>query len=244
MRNAIRSERVKLFTARSNIVLMILAFVVPVAFVVLITSVVPTDEVGDDAFDLVIAGVGIGQILFGVLGVLAIGQEYRHNTVRVTFTVTPSRTTVMVAKMVVVALTGLVIGTITTVFSYAIGNAILTSRDIDLELAGSTQARAVTGGALLFVLYGLVGLGLGAIIRASAGAITLLVVWPIIVEPIINGVLPAVGKWLPFNAATEVVNTGVRDEDSLTWTQGGMVFAAFTVLLLVMGTVMVARRDA
>lgn len=245
MIDAIRSEAIKLRTARSNLVLLILAVAVPIALTILLTSVVGADDVTtNDLFDLIVAGVGIGQILTGVLGVLVIGQEYRHNTIRVTLTAEPSRLKVMVAKAITVAGTALLVGAVATLFSYVLGNAILTSRGLDLVLDGTTQARALIGAAVLFALYGLCGLGLGTIIRATAGAITLLVVWPVIVEPIVNGLLPKLGKWLPFTAASQLVSTGPRDPDTLSPLSGGVLFAVFALILVVIGTFLVARRDA
>ena len=113
----------------------------------------------------------------------------------------------MAAKAVVIVATGLVIGAVATVFSYAIGNAVLTSRGLDITLDGGTQTQALVGSTLLFALYGLIGLGVGAIIRAPAGAITFLVVWPIVVENIISAFFPEVGRWLPFTAGIQLIST-------------------------------------
>ena len=247
MRNAIRSEWIKLRTARSNLVLLLLSAAVPVAFTILITATVRSSDVEDqDRFSLLLAGVTIGYLLIAVLGVLVIGQEFRHTTIRVTFTAEPRRTRVMAAKALVVVATALAVGVIATVFSYAIGNAIMTSRGLDVTLAGSTQARAIVGSVLLFALYSLVGLGLGSIIRATAGAITLVVVWPLIVESIIKGLLPKIGKWLPFNAGSQLTSTDatINSSEALSPRAGGLVFLIFALVLLAVGTVLVSRRDA
>jgi len=247
MTDAIQSEWIKLRTARSNLVLIILAAAVPVALTLLLTLTIPVADIDEsDLFGLLLAGVHIGYVLLGVLGVLVIGQEYRHTTIRVTFTADPKRTRVMLAKAIVVATTGLFIGAGTTLLSYVLGNAVLTSRGLDLKLEGGTQTRALAGSVLLFAVYGLVGLGLGAIIRATAGAITLLVVWPIIVEPIIGGFFPKVGRWLPFSAGEQLISTSTSVDvtDTLSPRAGGMLFSLFAVALLVIGTVLVVRRDA
>lgn len=247
MRNALRSEWIKLRTARSNLVLLLLSAAVPVAFTILITATVRSSDVEDqDRFSLLLAGVTIGYLLIAVLGVLIIGQEFRHTTIRVTFTAEPRRTRVMAAKALVVATTALAVGVIATVFSYAIGNAIMTSRGLDVTLAGSTQARAIVGSVLLFALYGLVGLGVGSIIRATAGAITLVVVWPVIVEAIIKGFLPKIGKWLPFNAGSQLTSTDttVNSSEALAPRAGGLVFLIFALVLLAVGTALVSQRDA
>jgi ABC-2 type transport system permease protein len=247
VRNAIRSEWIKLRTARSNVVLIILAAAVPVAFTILITATVRSSDVEQrDRFSLLLAGATVGYLLIGVLGVLIIGQEFRHTTIRVTFTAEPRRGRVMAAKAVVVTVTGVVVGIIATVFSYAIGNAIMTSRGQDVTLPGSTQARAIVGSVVLFALYSLVGLGVGAIIRATAGAITLVVVWPLIVESIIKGVLPKIGKWLPFNAGSQLTSTDptINSSEAFTPRAGGLVFLIFALVLLAVGTALVSRRDA
>jgi ABC-2 type transport system permease protein len=246
MIDAIRAEWIKLRTARSNLVLLILAVVVPVAFTLLITSVISKeDATNNDLFDLLLAGAGIGQILIGVLGVLIIGQEYRHTTIRITFTADPRRSRVMLAKAIVVVVTGLAVGVVAVGFSYALGNAILTSRAFDLLLDGHTQARAALGAVVLFGLSALVGLGVGSIIRATAGAITLFVLWPIVVENLIDGLLPKVGKWLPFRAGGELMSTSsTTTTDTLSPVAGGLLFAIFGFALLAVGIVLVTRRDA
>ena len=247
MTDALQSEWIKLRTARSNLVLLILAATVPVALTLLLTLTIPkTDLDESDLFGLLLAGAHVGYILLGVLGVLVIGQEYRHNTIRVTFTADPKRSRVMVAKAIVVAATGLFIGAGTTLLSYVLGNAVLTSRGLDIKLDGGTQTRALAGSILLFALYGLVGLGFGSIIRATAGAITLLVVWPVIVEPIVGGIFPKVGRWLPFLAGERLTSTtsSVDVTDALSPRAGGLVLVAFALVVLVIGTVLVMRRDA
>jgi ABC-2 type transport system permease protein len=245
MIHAIRSEWIKLRSARSNVVLLVLAVAVPIGLTVLVTSVVKTtDVVGSDKFMLLVASIFIGQILVGVTGVLVIGQEYRHNTIRVTFTAEPRRLRVMVAKVIAVALTGFVVGVVTTFGCYWIGKAILSVRDFgDLGVSTGTQMRVLWGTIILFVLSGLWGLGLGAVIRATAGAITFLVLWPLLPENIINGFFPKVGKWLPFQAGGQLMAVN-RTEDALSPWTGGLVFAAWVLLVLALGTLLVVRRDA
>jgi ABC-2 type transport system permease protein len=246
MTEAIRSEWIKLRSARSNVVLVILAVVVPVAFTVLLCYAPTKSNLEQsDHFPLILVGTTIGLFLFGVLGVLVIGQEYRHSTIRVTFTAEPKRTRVMAAKVIALLLMGLVVGTIAAGLSYVIGNAILTSRGFDLLLPGSTQARAVIGTALLFALYALCGLGLGAIIRATAGAITLFILWPLIVETTLGALFSSTRKYMPFNAASALTDTdATRSTDMFTPWVGGAWFAGFVLLLLVLGTALVMRRDA
>jgi ABC-2 type transport system permease protein len=244
MINAIRSEWIKLRTARSNLVLLVLAMVLPIALTLLLSLTISrTDAAPSDVVDITLAGTHLGGYLFGVLGVLVIGQEYRHTTIRVTFTAEPLRLRVMLAKVIAVASAGLVVGTISTLAPYGLGRAIFNSRDIHMSTPGGTQIRAIAGSVILFVLLGLCGLGLGAIIRATAGAITFLIVWPVVVEPILYGFVHAIRKWLPFNAGSRLVSTSRGDEGLSPWA-GGAFFAGFVLLLVAVGTALVVRRDA
>jgi ABC-2 type transport system permease protein len=242
---AIRSEWIKLRTARSNLVLLSLAILLPIGLTLLLALTVSASDVTrSDLFDITLAGATIGRFLVAVLGVLVIGQEFRHNTIRVTFTAEPRRLRVMLAKIVTVAITALVVGAMCVFASYALGKAIFSARDLHFDTPTGTQARSLAGTVILYILYALCGLGLGAIIRATAGAITLIIVWPIVVEPIVFALVDPIKKWLPFSAGDQLVNTGNGREEGLSPWAGGSLFAAFVLLVLVVGTVLVARRDA
>jgi ABC-2 type transport system permease protein len=244
MIHAIRSEWIKLRTARSNLVLLALAVGVPLALTLLLSlTISPNDVNGSETFDVVLAGTNFGRFLFGVLGVLVIGQEYRHTTIRVTFTAEPRRLRVMLAKLIAIVSTGLVVGAMSTLAPYWMGRAIFSSRDMHMTTPTGTQVRALVGSIILFILLGLCGLGLGAIIRATAGAITFLIVVPVVIEPILYGFVHSIRKWLPFNAGSQLITTGNGNEALSPWA-GGAFLAGFVLLLLVIGTALVIRRDA
>ena len=73
-----------------------------------------------------------------------------------------------------------------------------------------------------------------------------MVVWPVIVESIIKGLLPRIGKWLPFNAGSQLTNTDatINHNEALSPRAGGLVFLVFALVLLAVGTALVSRRDA
>src|SRR5262245_4608865 len=131
--DALRSEWLKLRTARANLVLLVLAFAVPVALTALVTGAAPLAPLPDgthaNRFSLAISGTGIGHTLLAVLGVLVIGSEFRHNTIRITFSAVPRRLRVHAAKIVTVALVAFVAGVVAVGSSYAVGAAILGARD-------------------------------------------------------------------------------------------------------------------
>ena len=247
MGDAVRSECVKLRTARANVVLLLLALVVPVLLTALVAGTVPLDQLPDDTpanrFSLAIAGLGTGHTLLGVLGVLVIGSEFRHNTIRVTFSAIPRRMRVHGAKIVLVAVVSAVVGIVAVVSSYLVGSAILGARGFGVSLSDAGVTRSLAGAVLVAVLAGLVGLGVGTIVKATAGAITVIVVYPVIIEALLVSFVPSVGKYLPF-AAGNALQSPDGTKDVLSPLAGGVIFTAFAAVLLVVGGALLQSRDA
>jgi hypothetical protein len=247
MADVVRSEWLKLRTARANLVLLVLALAVPVLLTALAAAAAPLDSLADDTtanrFSLTIAGAGIGQILLAVLGVLVIGSEFRHNTIRITFSAIPRRLQVHAAKIVTVAAVGVGVGAVGVASSYVVGAAILGGRGHGISISDAGVGRSLGGAVLLAVLSGLVGLGMGTIVRATAGAITLVVVYPVVVEALVVSLVPSVGKYLPF-AAGAALQSPDGTKDVLSPLAGGVIFAAFVVALLVIAGALLQARDA
>jgi ABC-2 type transport system permease protein len=93
------------------------------------------------------------------------------------------------------------------------------------------------------VLVALVGLGVGTIVKATAGAITVIVVYPVIVEALLVNFVPSVGKYLPF-AAGNALQSPDGTKDVLSPLAGGVLFTAFAAVLLVVGGALLQSRDA
>ncbi len=247
MADVVRSEWLKLRTARANLVLLLLALLVPVLLTALVTGTTPLDALPDDTpanrFSLAIAGTGTGHTLLAVLGVLVIGSEFRHNTIRITFSAVPRRLRVHAAKIVTVAAVGLVVGVVAVGSSYLVGAAILDARGRGVSLSDPGNVRSLAGSVLVAIVMGLIGLGMGTIVRATAGAITLVVVYPVIVEALLVNFVPSVGKYLPFAAGTALQSPDGAT-DVLSPLAGGVIFVAFAAALLVVAGALLTARDA
>lgn len=242
----IRSEWLKLRTVVGNLVMLLLAVALPVGFSILIPLIIFKDRVGDltpqTVFGLALAGLGIAQALVGVIGVQLITQEFRF-TARLTFSAEPRRPRVMVAKAVTIAAVGLAIGAVAVFAGLLIGGSLLKARDFPFEYGGPGFWRAVVGSVAVTVVYGLVGLGVGALLRSPAAAITIYVVWVLLVEGIVYAIVPKVGQYLPFQAGAQLSSVEPVDP-GLGPLWGGLAFAGFALALVIAGTVLVTRRDA
>lgn len=250
MRHALRSEWIKFHTARANLVLIICAVAVPTIITGLIGSLAGLDNTdGGELASILLGPLNVCLILSGVLGVLAIGQEYRHSTIRTTLTAMPRRSTVIGAKVVSTALFGATLALLTLVVSGAVFKLILSIRGIPFSMTGTDHlAQSALGVVLMCAIFALWGFAIGALLRQPGGAIPLLLVYALVVEGLIGGLLGLaidgnVIKWMPFQEGASLTQIE-RGNDWMSWPIGLAYVAAFTALLVAAGWLVVERRDA
>jgi ABC-2 type transport system permease protein len=241
----IRSEWLKLRTAVGNVVLLIVAVALSVGFSILVPLILFKDRVEltpQNMFGFALAGLSIAQALVGVLGVQLITQEFRF-TARLTFSAEPRRPRVMAAKAVTITGVGLAIGAVAVAAGLLVGGSLLQARDFPFEYGGPGFGRAVVGSVAVTAIYGLVGLGVGAILRSPAAAITVFVVWVLLLEGLVYALVPKVGQFAPFQAGAQLSSIDPVDP-GLGPVWGGLLFAGFAVGLVAAGTLLVAKHDA
>jgi ABC-2 type transport system permease protein len=132
------------------------------------------DPVGDS-----LAGLQLGELAFGVLGVLAISTEYETGMIRATFTAVPRRGTVFAAKALVVGAIALVLGELLVFATFFLGQLMLSGEHLGVSVADPGVLRTLASAGLYLFVVTMVGFGLGAIIRSSAGGVAVLfgVIW-------------------------------------------------------------------
>ncbi|GHA74035.1 ABC transporter permease [Streptomyces termitum] len=105
------------------------------------------------------------------LGVLTISSEYGTGMIRTTLTACPSRSRVLTAKAVVFFL---LVFTVTLIVSFAVATAQVAMVEA-AEPTAAEWARATVGTALFLAVLGLLSMAIGALVRHSAGAITVMI---------------------------------------------------------------------
>jgi hypothetical protein len=185
----------------------------------------------------------MGVAVFGVpvlmiLSSLTVTNEYRSGLIRTTFMAVPNRTLVLVAKAVVAA-----------VFSGAYA-AVMAAASIAVARSDPHEWGLVGAIALYAMIASVLGVGVGALMRASAGAVALLLLWPLVVEPILAN-LPnvgtQVGPYLPFaNAFIFIRVQWLYPVYAMPWGPGASIvyFAAVTAVVFAAALVVINRRDA
>jgi ABC-2 type transport system permease protein len=193
----------------------------------------------------VLAGVILGQVVTGVLGVLVMTSEYSSGLVRVTFAAMPRRALVLAAKAVVFGLVCLAAGEIAVLASFLGGIAALRPEVPHPSLGDPVVLRAVlmTGGYL--ALTGLAGLGIGAILRHGAAAAGVLLGGLFVLPLIAAATSHAAGKFMPELIAGNSL-AAVKPVAGFTWSpwlELGIV-ALYPAALLAAGGWLLVRRDA
>ncbi len=255
MINLLRAEWIKLRTVRMNWVLGNIAVVFPLV-VTLLTAYFRGDDTGFNGLntqDLVSTLTGttvVCSLLCGVIAAAAITSEFGFGTIRPTFAATPRRLRVLVAKGVVTLLTTTAIGATVIAIGWFGGSAIARSRGASIELSTvDTAVPAMIGAIVLVAVMSLAGYGLGLLMRSTPAAVATLIVWPLIAEGLIGGLLGLItGKrnlnsWMPFQAGLRLVFVD-RFAEGPSRLAGGALFAGVALLLVALGSVAVSRRDA
>jgi ABC-2 type transport system permease protein len=194
-----------------------------------------------------LAGVSLGQLALGVLGILVITAEYSTGMIRASLTAVPKRLPVLWAKAGVFGVVALAISIPSALIAFFVGQAFLSSHHLELAFSAPGVARAVIGAGLYLTVIGLFAVGIGTIVRSTPGAISTFVAIMFVVPPLMN-VLPtswnnAASPYLPSNAGQAVMSITHSANTLAPWT-GFAVFCGYAVASLAIGALVLARRDA
>ncbi|MUL43215.1 hypothetical protein FZ103_18930 [Streptomonospora sp. PA3] len=122
------------------------------------------------------------QFILGALGIVGVTGEFASRSITVTFACTPSRTRVMVAKALVVG--GAVFAAGFAVAALGVGVAAV--RFDEAAGIGAAEAADVAAMGLYLALLAMLGLGLGTLVRRTAGALAILVVLLVMVPELLG----------------------------------------------------------
>ena len=219
-------------------------------------------------------GISFSQLVSAVLGALVITGEYGTGMIRSTFAAVPKRLPAIVAKVIVFGVSTFVVGLVSLIATALVTAPLLPSKGINPDFGDGAVWLALVGGAGYLALVGVLSLAIGLILRSSAGSIAaslgLVLVVPIILQVLarvtqaewpgnIAAFLPsdAGGKLYAYPAAAEAVTqapngaggtggTAAATVQNITldsW-QGLLVLVAWFVVAIVVGAILVKRRDA
>jgi ABC-2 type transport system permease protein len=193
-----------------------------------------------------LVGVNFAQLAIGVLGVLVITAEYTTGMIRASLSAVPKRLPVLWAKTLVFASVAFAMTLPAVFIAFFAGQAILSGQHINISISHPGVVRALIGAALYLMVMGVFGLGLGAILRSTAGGISALAAIVFVLPPIIT-LFPAsfansVTPYLPSNAGGAVWTIN-PDPNTLAPWAGFAVFCGYAIASIVIAAILMARRD-
>jgi ABC-2 type transport system permease protein len=180
-------------------------------------------------------------VFSALAGVLLVTSEYRFGTIRPTILFNPERSHVLAAKIAAGVLAGIAFGIIGEAIGWAIGYATLDGRGITVVLSSSDILLLTLGGLVGTALWGAIGAGLGAIIHNQVGGVIALLAWGLVVDNLLFGLVPSVGRFMPDRASDALM--GLRVHHLLSPGVGAITLIAWAGVLAVLGIALSVRQD-
>jgi ABC-2 type transport system permease protein len=244
-RHVAQMEWIKLLSLRSTRWTLALtgAAAIAIGFAVGLNTKNPSADLTSNA----LAGVSVGLLLIGVLGVLVMTSEYTSGMIRATLAAAPNRPLVLAAKAAVFGAMALALGEATSFISFFVGGATLRHGIAAPALSQPGVLRAVLLSGASFCLIGLLGLGLGTIVRHTAAAVAVMVGGVYVAGQVIATIAHPLFAYIPVSivanslGTTRPVGHGVHMLPP--WAGLGML-CVYAAVALVIGGWLLARRDA
>ncbi|WP_120339175.1 ABC transporter permease subunit [Cryobacterium soli] len=247
----LRSEWIKLRTVRSTIWSYATVIVISLGLALLMSSTltlqgvqVAESEQANWMIQVSTFGIIFGQLVVAVLGVLSISGEYSTGMVRSSLTAVPRRLPVLAAKAVVLFVCTYIVGLVSVVGSYLVAAPIMADKGISASLADPDLFLPLMSAALYLSLVAVFSLGLGTILRSSAGGIAA-ALGVILLLPTVLQLIPAdwVADMMPYilsNAGTDsFAMTGTMEP----W-QNILIVLGWVAVSLAGAGALLKRRDA
>lgn len=264
----LRSEWIKLWTLRSTWWTLGATVVVMVGFALMLALIVqlvgsemegasPEDQAAMGTMlggtTVVAAGFEMAALVVAVLGALMITGEYSTGMIRSTFAAVPRRLPAFFGKAVVLVLVTAVLITVSLALSWLVTYPLLNGNDATVDFGNSDQIRSLGGTVLYVTLVALFALGLGALLRHTAGAIFTVVAIFLVIPTIVQIATFAasqlewvgtVNKLLPSVAGAQITPNAGAFPDVLDPWVGISVLAGYTALVLAGAAMRVKFQDA
>jgi hypothetical protein len=246
---ALRSEWIKLRSLRSTPGILALTVVIGVLLSWILATFVKTDPDTHEVFTVgqaFIFSTWLTTVLAAITGVLTFTSEVQHGTLAIAVSSQPARWVIVAAKATVASGLGLAMGIVG--MAAGLAGAVLGGLT-----AGDTSGMTSTAlwGLLLTSMAPLFGLGIGMIVRHGAAAISIVLVWALVAENLIKGFAPPrLSRLLPFSAANGLLGIKAAGDTPATLAvalgrvQDAFLFGGYCLVAIVVGTVLLYRRDA
>lgn len=254
-----RGERIKLLSLRST--WWALASTTALMTLVSLAAAMSLDSMADDpgmapgieqmhGAEIVASGFPFGMLLIAVMGALFITGEYSTGMVRSTFAAVPTRLPVLAAKTLTLVVLTAAVTIVSVTLSYLVTMAQLSQYDLAPTLDDPGTWRVLGGSVYSLTAAALFSLGVGTLLRSTAAtvtvALTVLLLLPGTLSFVTIDWVQTIVSYLPLPASSTLLTTGTTDmpDGALSTYASLIVVAAYAVVPIVAGAVVLRRRDA
>jgi ABC-2 type transport system permease protein len=213
-----------------------------------------TRDVVYQAANLYTSGQFFGLLFVMLIGIVLITSEFHHQTVTTTFLTVPHRTAVILAKLAVAALTGAFFWLITTAINIPATMIFLSTEHVPNHFGDWAVTRAILLNLVAYLLWGILGVGFGVLIRSQIGATVTAVVLYVIGTLAVGIFFQLIANWLDWDwfddlqyglpsIASGLMVTGRNIPGQPEFWVGAVVLVAWAVVTGTIGTMITRTRD-
>jgi ABC-2 type transport system permease protein len=199
------------------------------------------------------SGQYFGVLIVVLLAAIIVTSEFFHLTATTTFLTTPRRESVILAKFGAAIIVGLIVWLITTVINLIVVPPIMNNLDVPVQLGEPAVWRAIGLNALAFVLWAILGVGVGVLIRSQIAATLVLAITYVVGTSAIGLVFLLLSEYVAewFNnlqvlvptSASQLMISGTELPGSPPRWVGALVLIGYAAVTGVLGTYLTKRRD-
>jgi ABC-type transport system involved in multi-copper enzyme maturation permease subunit len=245
----VRSEFTKLRSLRSTLWMVLIAIIGSMVVTVLASRSDIHHRAswyqGFDPTNQSLTGLAVALLSIGILGALSVTGEYGSATMRSTLSAAPRRSSLIAGKVIVTGAIALVVGEILTFACFAVGQAILSGGGAPSASLGQPGVlRALTLSGIFLALIGLLGFGLGVVIRHTAGAVAAFVGATLLLPAILSRMPGDLTRYTPVGILANSVSAVRPPGGQLSPSMGITMMLLYSAAILGAGVSLFARRDA
>lgn len=182
---------------------------------------------------------GLAPVIAVVLGTLGLATEVRHHTLASTFLASPRRERVVAAKAVATLAVGAVLGLVAVATAVVSSWLVLQITSTALVADTDRILASAAGTTFAAAIAGLLGLGIGGMVRNQAAAIGMALVVTLAVEPLLGAFVPSLAPWMPSALASGIAGAA---PDAYPGLVASMALYGGYTLTAVAAAVAVVRR--
>ena len=188
----------------------------------------------------------------GLLGIIALcvfaaqtAQEYTYGTLRNLLVRQPGRIRILIGKLIAMKIFALILVVIAAVvsisLSYFLSDRARVTTDLWFTSAGFTEiGKTLLNVSISVIYFGIVGMVLGLLLRSPISAISIGVLWLLIIENLIGAVKPVTLEWMPGNQLSTIAQGGSQNVD---YSHALLLGSGYVILGAVIAAVLFSRRD-